>query len=201
MSLALVKAAKTISTQRLQDADVDICVVVAHEFLAVQLDETRERIEVVIEQLLAQFGGQVRLGVVQKRGNVILKRAFSAALVIQKKRLLIAQHDVARLKITIKKIIAAGVEQKIREAAEIIFQSLFAKRNTSQAKKIIFEVVQVPGNRRAIETRYGITNAVVQIAAGFHLEARQHFNYLAIGVNSRASNADAGAVPGKKFEK
>src|ERR1700737_844448 len=179
MSLALVKAAKTISTQRLQDADVDICVVVAHEFLAVQLDETRERIEVVIEQLLAQFGGQVRLGVVQKRGDVILKRAFSAALVIQKKRLPIAQHDIARLKITIKKIIGGGVQQKIRETAEIIFQSLFAERNARQAEKIIFEVVQVPGDRLAIKTRYGITNAVVQMAAGFPLEAANNFNHFA----------------------
>ena len=56
-----------------------------HERFALKLDETGKRVEIVIEQLLAQLRRQIGLGVVQKRSNVILQRAFAAALVIQEK--------------------------------------------------------------------------------------------------------------------
>ncbi len=95
MSFALIEAAKAISAQRLHDADINVGVVVLHERFAIQLDETGKRVEIVIEQLLAQLRRQIGLAIVQKRGDVVLQRAFAAALVIQEKWLAVAQHDVA----------------------------------------------------------------------------------------------------------
>ena len=56
-----------------------------HEHFALKLDETGKRVEIMIEQLLAQFRRQIGLGIVQKRSDVVLQRAFAAALVIQEK--------------------------------------------------------------------------------------------------------------------
>ena len=74
------------------------------------------RIEVVIEQLLAQFRRQIGLRVIQKRSNVILQRAFAAALIIQKEWMAVAQHDVARLKIPIEKVIAVRASARTSSA-------------------------------------------------------------------------------------
>ena len=108
VGLALVESAETVGAEGLQDADVDVGVVVLHECGAVDGDEAGEAVEIVVEQLLAQRRRQIGLAVVEERGDVVLQRAFAAALVVEKKRLAIAQHDVARLKIAIEKIIVVG---------------------------------------------------------------------------------------------
>src|SRR6202163_703074 len=112
MFFALVKAAKSISAQGLHNANVNVSVVILHERGAIEIEETGQAVEIMIEQLLAQFGRQVRLGIVQKRSDIVLQRAFAAALIVQEKWLVFvqnfAQHDIARLEVAIEKIIAAG---------------------------------------------------------------------------------------------
>src|SRR5713226_2049188 len=85
MSFAFIKSAKTIGAERLHDAYVNVCIVVLHERFALQFDETGKRFDVMVEQLLAQFRRQIGLGIVQKRSDVILQRAFAAALIIHEK--------------------------------------------------------------------------------------------------------------------
>ena len=102
-----------------------------------------------------------------------MQRAFAAALIIQKIRLAVAQHDVARLEVAIEKIIAAGFQQELRQAGEIVFQRLFVEGDAGEAEKIIFEIIQIPSDGLAIKTGPRIAHAVVQIAAGFDLKARQ----------------------------
>src|SRR6266403_5062062 len=63
MSFAFVEAAKTVSAQRLQDADVNVGVVVAQEDFAVYLDKAGEAVEIMIEELLTELGRQVSLGI------------------------------------------------------------------------------------------------------------------------------------------
>ena len=63
--------------------------------------------------MLAQVRRQIGLGIVQKRGDIVLQRAFAAALIVHKEWAPVAQHDVARLKIPIQKVITAGAEQKL----------------------------------------------------------------------------------------
>ena len=85
MSLALIKSAKAVGAERLQDAYVNVRIVVLHERFALQLDEAGKRFDVMVEQLLAQLRRQIGLGIVQKRSDVVLQRAFAAALIIQEK--------------------------------------------------------------------------------------------------------------------
>jgi len=63
----------------------------------------------VIEELLAKIGGQVSLGIVQERSDVVLQSTFAAALVVHKKGSPFAQHDVAGLEVAVEKVIAGGV--------------------------------------------------------------------------------------------
>src|SRR5580704_16844376 len=86
MGLAFIKAAEAISAQGLHYADINVAIEVPHEHFAIQLNETGESIEIVIEQLLAQLRRQISFGIVQERRDVILQRASSATLVVQKKR-------------------------------------------------------------------------------------------------------------------
>ena len=63
----------------------------------------------------------------------------------------VAQHDVARLKIPIEKVIEVRAQQKLRQAAEIVFQRLLVEGNAGEPEKIIFEIIQIPGDGLAIE--------------------------------------------------
>src|SRR3981189_1138587 len=59
MSLALVKAAKAVSAQCLQDAHVNIGVVVPQEGFAIYLDKAGKAVEIEIEELRAEFGREI----------------------------------------------------------------------------------------------------------------------------------------------
>ena len=95
MWFAFIKSAKAIGAQGLHDANVNVGIVVPHECFAIQFNKSPKPFEIMMQQLLAQRRRQVGLGVVQKRGDVVLQRAFASALVIQEKRLPVAQHHVA----------------------------------------------------------------------------------------------------------
>src|SRR6267142_4203877 len=200
MSLALIKAAKAVSAQCLQDANVNIGVVVAQEDFAVYLDKAGKPVEIVIEELLAELGRQVGFGIVQERGDVVLQGAFAAALIVHQKGVAVAQQDVSGLEVAVEKIVARCAQQKFRQAAEIVFEGLFVEGNAGEAEEIIFEVIQIPGDGLAIEAGDGIADTVVQIAAGFDLKAWQHSDHFAIGFDDLRSNVFAGAVFGKEFE-
>ena len=97
MSLALVKTAKSISPQRLQDPHVDVSIVMMQKRFATYVDEAAKLVDVEVEQFLAKFRRQIGLGIIEKGSDVILECAFAAALIIQKKRLPALQHDISRL--------------------------------------------------------------------------------------------------------
>src|SRR5258708_33379326 len=101
MSPAFEETAKTVSTEGLHDADVNVGIVVAEESFAIEGDEAGKGVEIVIEELLAQIGREVGLGVVQKRSDVRLESAFWAALVRQGKRNARDQHDCAGLEVDV----------------------------------------------------------------------------------------------------
>src|SRR5437764_5840704 len=76
---------------------------------------------------------------------------------------------------------------------------MLVKRNARKAQKIVLEVVQVPGDGLAIEARGGITDAVVQIAGGFDLEAREDSNDFAVGFHHGGSDVLTGAILGENI--
>src|SRR5579862_1905277 len=151
MRFPFVKSAKAISSQRLQNAHINISVKVAQKFFAIDLRKIPQPVDIKIKQLLPQIRRQVRLGIVEQGSNVILKRALAPALVIQEKRFPTSQHDIARLEIPIHEIVAIGAQQKVCQAVEVVFQSLLAKRNPGQPEKVILEIIQIPRNRLPVE--------------------------------------------------
>src|SRR5882762_1997266 len=194
MSFALIKAAETIGPQRLQNAGIDVGIVVLHEHFVAKFNEAGKRVQIVIEQLLTQLWRQVGLGVVQERSDVILQGAFAAALIVQEKWQAVAQHNVARLEVAIQKVIVGGAQQELGQAAEVVLQRLFVEGDASQSEKIVFEIIQIPGDGLAIETGARIAHFVVQIPAGFHLKPRQNGDHFAIRIDHLRSNALAGAM-------
>src|SRR5579885_173161 len=102
----LIEAAETIRPERLQNADINVGVVIAEKFRSIERNMASETLQIMFEQLLAHRRRQVRLGVKQKRCHIVLQRALSSALIVDEVRSAPVQHDVARLKIAIKKIVA-----------------------------------------------------------------------------------------------
>ena len=110
MRLAFIQAPKPVSAHGLHDSHVHVRIVVPHEHFAFERDEPGKIFEIVIEQMLTQFRRQIGFGIVQQRSDVVLQGAFAAALVVHEKWTSVTQQNVARLKIPIQKIIAAGAE-------------------------------------------------------------------------------------------
>ena len=90
-------------------------------------------------------------------------------------------------------------EKKLGEPREVVLERLLAEGNAGQAQEVVLEVVQVPGNRLAIEAGARIADLVVQIAASLDLEARQNGDDLAVCFDRLRRNvvARCGGVPRK----
>jgi hypothetical protein len=200
MGFAFIEAAKAVSAEGLHDSNINVGVVILEESFAIELDETGEAVEKVIEELLAEFGRQVGLGVVEERGDVVLESAFATALIVDEKGIAIAEHDVAGLEVAIEEVIARGAEEEIGEAAEIVFKGLLVERDAGEAEKIVFEIVEVPGDGLAIEAGDGIADGVVEVAAGFDLKAGEDGDHFAIGIDDLGRDGAALAVFREKFE-
>jgi predicted nucleotidyltransferase len=200
VGFAFVEAAEAVSAEGLHDSDVDVGVVIAQEGFAIDGDKFFERAKIVIEKLLAEIAREIGFGVVEKRGDIVLEGAFAAALVVDEIGLAFAKHDVTRLKIAIEKIVARGAEKKIGEAAEILLESVLVERNARQSQKIIFEIVEVPGDGLAIKTGDGVADAVVEVAAGFDLKAREDGDDFLVGFDDLGRDDAALAILGEKFE-
>ncbi len=199
--LALIKAAKTVCAERLEDADVDVGVVVLQKSVAIDFGEFGDGIKIVIEKLLAKFGRKIGFGIEEERGQIVLERAFAAALIVEEIRLSIAKHDVAGLEVAIEKIVAVGGEKKFGETIKIVFERLFVEGNAGEAKKIVFEIVEIPNDGLAVETAAGITDGIIQVAAGFDLKARQNFDDFSIDVGNGGRDRRASAIFGEEMEK
>src|SRR5260370_24041039 len=174
MSFALVKSAKATSAQRLEDADANVCVVELQKCFAFHAGETGELFDVEIEQLLAQVRRQNGLGIVQQGSDVVLKRPFAAALIVQEKWLAVAQQDVAGLEIAVEEIVAVGAQQEICKALEVVFQSLLVERNSSQPQKVILEIIQIPGDRLAVEAAAWVAHLIIQNPSSLAPKPPQH---------------------------
>ena len=127
--LAFVETAKAIRTHSLNNAHVNVCVVRVHEYITLQMNKSGEDFEIMIQQTLPQFRRQIGLRIIKQRRDVILQGAFTPALIIDEERLPVLEHDVARLKVAIQKIVVIRRQQELRQSHEIIFKCLFVEGN------------------------------------------------------------------------
>jgi hypothetical protein len=158
-----------------------------------------ERVEIVVEELLAKRGREVGFAVVEERGDVVLERAFAAALVVEKVRLAVANHDVAGLKVAVEKIVAGGGEKESGKAAEIVFEGLLVEGDASETEKVVLEVVEIPRNGLPVEAGAGIADFIVEIAAGIDLETWKEVDGAAVGVNHLRRDGFAAAIVGEEL--
>ncbi len=93
-----------------------------HEGFTIKRDEVCKPIEIMIQQFLAHMWRQISLGIVQKRSDVVLQGALAASLIVQEKRLAVAQYDVAGLKVAVEEVLVFSGEQELRQTAEIPLQ-------------------------------------------------------------------------------
>ena len=129
-----------------------------------------------------------------------MQRALPAALIVQKKWLAVAQHNIPRLEVPIQKIVVVGAQQKSRQSAEIVLQSLFVERDSGEPQKIILKIVQIPRDGLPVKAGARITDLVIQIAARLHLKARQHGHHFSICLNDLGSDDITRAVCTQKLE-
>ena len=129
-----------------------------------------------------------------------MQRAFATSLVVEKKYLAVAQHDVAGLKVAIEEVLVGSGEQELRQAAEVLLQGLFAKRDSGQTQKVIFEIIQVPSDGLAIETRPRVADFVIQIASSLDLKARQDGQGFSVGFNDSGGNPLTGTIFRKELK-
>jgi hypothetical protein len=106
-----------------------------------------ERVEVVLEQLVPTVVRDRRLRVVEQRRDVVLRRAAPAALVVDEVRLVIDQHDVARLEVAVQEVARVRAQQEVRERLEVVLEPLLVERDVRQLQEVVLEVVQVPQDR------------------------------------------------------
>src|SRR2546429_583740 len=94
-------------------ATTEIYTLSLHDALPISVDGdvVGERAKIIIEKVVTEFGREVGLGVEEQRSEVVLQGACTAALVVDEIRLAVAQHDVARLKVTVEEIVARGAEK------------------------------------------------------------------------------------------
>jgi len=198
---AFVETAETVGAERLENSGVNVGVVVLEKSFAIDLGVFGDAIEIVIEKLLAELGRKIGFRVEEQRGQIVLQRALAATLIVEEIRLAVAEHDVAGLKVAVEKKIAFGTEEEFGKALEIVFERLFVERNAGEAEEIIFEIVEIPDDGLAIETSAGITDGIVEVAAGFDLKSRKSFNDFTVDVDYGRRDYRAIAMFGEKFEK
>src|SRR5690242_21363957 len=101
MCAAFEKAPIAVCAERLHDADVNVRIEVTEKSLAIHRNKVGERAKIIVKQVFAKVGRKVGLCVEEKGSEVILQSAFASPLIIDKKRLAVAKHDVTRLEVAI----------------------------------------------------------------------------------------------------
>ena len=82
VALALVESPVAIGAEGLHQAQQGVGPVEAQKGLRLEGGQTTRHREVMVQQLIPQGPGQVRLGVQQQGGHVVLQRALSPPLVV-----------------------------------------------------------------------------------------------------------------------
>ncbi len=111
----------------------------------------------------------VGFGIIQQRCDVILRGAFSAALIVNKIDRILVDHDISGLEIPEHKIIAVGGKQVTYQRIEIILQFLLIERYVQQFEKIILEIIEVPSHRLSVESGAGVGLGEIETLSSGHL--------------------------------
>ena len=111
----------------------------------------RQGVEIVLYQFLFQRSRVVSSCLPNERSNVVVYRASSAALKINKIRFSVLYHHVSGLEVAIQECVCVLGEQVVGEFAEVVLKFCLKKRYAGGFEVAVFEVVEVPHDGVAVE--------------------------------------------------
>ena len=104
-------------------------------------------------------------------------------------------------KITIEEVIVWSGEKEFRQSREIELERLLVEGNTGETEEIVLEVVEIPGDGLAVETRARVTDFVIQIAPRLDLESRQNSDDFAIRLDDFSRDGVTRPICTQKLKK
>ena len=104
--------------------------------------------EIGIQQLLPKRFGIGSPHLIDKRNDVVIHRAFSAALKIYEPRFTILHHHIPRLEIPIEKsrVHIVASKQVVAKPLEVVLQGILVKFQPRRLEEAILEIVQIVEN-------------------------------------------------------
>lgn len=102
---------------------------------------------------MTQAVGEIGFCLPQERGHVVEVGAFAAALEVDKPRLPVFYHHVARLEVAVHECRRLRPHEHFGQGLEIVFEAIFGKFEAGGFEKAVFEIVEVPHYRAGVELR------------------------------------------------
>ena len=172
-------ATETISSQHLQRTEKDKVTKLAIKIGFVNRLVFAKSFHILLQQFFTKTIGIFRFRLPQERGYVVIERAFTSSLKVNKPWFAIFYHHITALKITIHKSSGRTTKQDITHFLEIIFQFILLKLHTGSFQEAIFKVIQIPQNGTLIELRLRITTGKIKSIGPGKLNSRKQTNRFA----------------------
>ena len=160
--LALEEAAIAIGAEGLEDTHEDVAPEVSEPTLTLLAFQSAD-IEIMVEQLHPYDLGEVALGAVEQRGDVVLRGTTPSSLIIYIIQRTILHHDVPALEVAIEEIVAVGLEEELGEGVEIVFQELLVKGDVLELEVVVLEVVEIPEDGLTVEVAAGVSQREIHV--------------------------------------
>ena len=122
---ALDKSTESVRAERLQHADEQDEVKLFGKLGSVNDNVLRERIDIIVIELVTLGAGQSGTRLVQQCGEVVLQRTVHPALKVDIRQLAVVYHNIARLKIAVHEVRLAGVLQILSQLVAVGFEQVF----------------------------------------------------------------------------
>ena len=103
MGFAFVVATEAVGAEHLEGAEEDeMWESLSPSVFSQTWLKLTEFVEILVDEAVTEFGGEVSTGLPEEGGDVVLGRAASSALEIDEPGLTVTDHDVAALEVAVK---------------------------------------------------------------------------------------------------
>ena len=174
--LMLKVSAIAIGTQHLQCTEEHKVLQTLGKHLLIKRAIAPCRLQILLYQFAPHLGRKPCPCLPQERHQVILRRASPPTLKVDKPRLAIAYHDVARLEVTVHKRIGTLLQQHLGHTVKVIFEVFLLKLQSCSLEEAVFEIVQVPLYAPSVQFGRGVAMRKVKLLsrAPLHIGQQPH---------------------------
>ena len=110
MGFAFIESPQAVGPKCLHCPDQRVSIIMANKSFPLQRNQFASDLDIVLQQFIPDRPRQIGFGVQQHRGHIVLQRASSSSLIVDEIELVLKLHDVAGLKVPIKKILPVGLQ-------------------------------------------------------------------------------------------